>query len=413
MVGDPLLPKAAFSRITMCRLRARRFGKKAMRRAGNTITLEKRGAMMRKVVAILVLAAAGVLAWSGASDAIIGIPSYCHPHAACGGYCIESDSDGNCTKCGRRFRRFSPLYCRYIGSYLTTPATVITPDQLAILKAHNKYRDKHCVPRFQWSADLQKQAEIWAAGCHKDSTGNFCHQNDCGTKTDNGENLSAGWKESNGSAVLPGRTADEAADGWYCEIQAYSFTSPKLVTGTTSGCTPVNAHFHPDGVEGELADRLRTGNLLDQLDQRPQARDTVGVQIRAGRQQPCDAGRERAEGLQVAGRRLPAGRQVMSSLRSNFALLAVDATTTSRARCSTHRSASRARAAKATRRLPLNLTPTVQQRSTSVRPSLRGLSGATGSGYRPRPARLGSLSCVSTACLSRSSRRTGGRVSSP
>lgn len=83
----------------------------------------------------------------------------------------------------------------------------------------------------------------------------FCHENDCGARTPFGENLSAGWKESNGRPVLPGRTATEAVNAWYCEKDAYDFANPNLVRGTTSACTPVNSHSRSSygGARGESA----------------------------------------------------------------------------------------------------------------------------------------------------------------
>jgi glioma pathogenesis-related protein 2 len=111
-------------------------------------------------------------------------------------------------------------------------------DGQTLLNAHNIHRDKHCVPRFQWSGELAASAQAWANGCHKDAKGDFCHQNDCGTKTSFGENLSWGWRESNGRPVLPGQSAQDAVDGWYSEIQAYNFAKPALRLSP-----PANGHF--------------------------------------------------------------------------------------------------------------------------------------------------------------------------
>jgi uncharacterized protein YkwD len=124
----------------------------------------------------------------------------------------------------------------------TTPTPTLTAEQQAILNAHNRHRDKHCAPRMTWSAQLAANAQAWASQCRQKG-GGFCHQNDCGTRTAEGENLSFGWRESNGRPLMPGRTADQAVDAWYCEIAAYDFNNPRLVGGTTSGCTPVNGHF--------------------------------------------------------------------------------------------------------------------------------------------------------------------------
>ena len=89
------------------------------------------------------------------------------------------------------------------------------------------------MPRLQWSGQLAQAAQAWASACRKDAQGNFCHQNSCGARDGHGENLSAGWRESNGRPVLPGRTADSAADAWYCEVAAYNFDAPRLVGGST------------------------------------------------------------------------------------------------------------------------------------------------------------------------------------
>jgi uncharacterized protein YkwD len=194
-------------------------------------------AMIKRVIGAFVFVVAFVLS-DTQSHAVIGVPSYCYPRAPCV-YCIEKDSDGNCHKC--QVRR-SLSYCRH-ATISRSPPTSMTPEQLAILNAHNKYRDKHCVARLQWSGTLAASAAAWASKCQKDANGNFCHQNTCGTKTSYGENLSAGWRESNGQPVLPGRTADASVDAWYCEIAAYNYNAPAIVGGTTSGCTPVNGHF--------------------------------------------------------------------------------------------------------------------------------------------------------------------------
>jgi hypothetical protein len=67
-------------------------------------------------------------------------------------------------------------------------------------------------------------------------------------------------------------------------------------------------------------------------------------------------------------------------------------------------------AARAIRRPRRKRSTTAQRPSTSVRPSLRGSSAATGS--RPCPAKAGSRSCASTAHSNRSSPRNGGRARS-
>ena len=114
-------------------------------------------------------------------------------------------------------------------------------DAQILLNAHNIHREKHCVPHVQWSAQLAASAQAWASGCHKDASGNFCHQNNCGTKIPDGENLSFGWSESNGRPVLPGQTGQAAVDGWYSEIRAYNFDNPVL--RFSGGAGSVNGHF--------------------------------------------------------------------------------------------------------------------------------------------------------------------------
>jgi pathogenesis-related protein 1 len=130
-------------------------------------------------------------------------------------------------------------------SDLPPPPPSLTPEQTAILNAHNTFRRKHCVAGFQWSAELATNAQTWANGCHKDTHGNFCHQNACGTPTPFGENLGFGFRLSNGQPILPGLTPEEAVSNWYCEIQNYNFDQPALKSGSVSkACMPpVNGHF--------------------------------------------------------------------------------------------------------------------------------------------------------------------------
>jgi uncharacterized protein YkwD len=107
-----------------------------------------------------------------------------------------------------------------------------TPDQqLAILNAHNFYRDLHCVPRLQSSDALAANAQAWANRCTKDSDGFFSHQ----PGDPNGENLSWGSAQSNGVPILPAQSPEEAVRGWYGEISSYNFNNPLL--------TRFNGHF--------------------------------------------------------------------------------------------------------------------------------------------------------------------------
>ena len=132
-----------------------------------------------------------------------------------------------------------------LAYFVVPPPTGVTPEQLAIFNAHNMFRDEHCVPRLQWSAELATNAQTWASGCHKDANGAFCHQNVCGTPTSFGENLGFGFRESNGQPILPGLSPEDAVQNWYCEIQNYNFDNPVFVPGfSPQACIPpVNAHF--------------------------------------------------------------------------------------------------------------------------------------------------------------------------
>ncbi len=115
-----------------------------------------------------------------------------------------------------------------------------TPEQRqAILNAHNFQRGLHCVPPLQWSDQLAANAQSWANGCHKDSSGFFCHQGQCGPSTGYGENLSWGYRESNGQAILPGLSPEQVVQGWYNEIGNYDFNNPFLEIGPIGS----NGHF--------------------------------------------------------------------------------------------------------------------------------------------------------------------------
>ena len=58
------------------------------------------------------------------------------------------------------FSKRSPLWAGGGGD--------LSADTQAILKAHNGYRVKHCVPNLTWSAQLAVGAQDWATGCKRD-----------------------------------------------------------------------------------------------------------------------------------------------------------------------------------------------------------------------------------------------------
>ncbi len=121
-----------------------------------------------------------------------------------------------------------------IAQAQTTPA-----QRKAILNAHNVSRALHCVPPLQWSAQLAANAQSWANGCHKDASGAFCHQGQCGPSTPYGENLSWAYRELNGQAILPGESPEQAVQWWYGEINNYDFNNPFLEIGAIGA----NGHF--------------------------------------------------------------------------------------------------------------------------------------------------------------------------
>jgi hypothetical protein len=96
-----------------------------------------------------------------------------------------------------------------------------------ILTLQNTERSLHCAPPFVWSNALATKAQAWANACHKDSSGNFCHQSDtqnCPGATGNtdGENLAWG----------PGLTAADAVHLWYGENGHYNYSAPNFSNPT-------------------------------------------------------------------------------------------------------------------------------------------------------------------------------------
>ena len=83
-----------------------------------------------------------------------------------------------------------------------------------ILRAHNRYRARHCAPPLRWSAELARVAQAWAnrlraRGCAFDHSG-----------TSLGENLAGGT-----SGTL---TGEGVAEIWYREARHYDFRRPRF-----------------------------------------------------------------------------------------------------------------------------------------------------------------------------------------
>jgi Cysteine-rich secretory protein family len=140
------------------------------------------------------------------------------------------------------------------GTGSGTGCAGLAGDELAICNQHNADRAAHGVPPLTWDPALAANAAAWVKDCHKakDKDGNefFCHQKKpqpgdvglCGTDAsyNYGENLSFG---------IPGRSGQEAIDGWYCEGDDFDYNNPKLIFGTMHGCGKVG---NPDGVNGHF-----------------------------------------------------------------------------------------------------------------------------------------------------------------
>lgn len=78
-----------------------------------------------------------------------------------------------------------------------------------ILKYHNAYRAKHCVPKMTWSNILADSARVWAKKC------TFNHSL-AADRPAQGENLAWGTAFSGKSSVAL----------WYSEISKYNFAAP-------------------------------------------------------------------------------------------------------------------------------------------------------------------------------------------
>lgn len=105
--------------------------------------------------------------------------------------------------------RTIPLLCMmFVFAGEATAQTTSHP----ILRYHNTYRARHCVPPMKWSAALADSARVWARKC------TFSHEG-----TGQGENLAWGTALSGKSAV----------DLWYGEISKYNFAAPgfSMTTG--------------------------------------------------------------------------------------------------------------------------------------------------------------------------------------
>jgi hypothetical protein len=112
-----------------------------------------------------------------------------------------------------------------------------------------------------------------------------------------------------------------------------------------------------------------------------------------------DADKNYFDGAKTYKLTLPKVSPLKSSGRSRC-------TTTRRARCSIRRNATHAQVVKAIRHQRQNPAPAVRLSSISVPRSPRASNAGTG--YRPSPAKVGSLSCASTARSNLSSQRSGG-----
>ena len=128
----------------------------------------------------------------------------------------------------------------YVTFILSLPAVAYgqttLEQQRVMLESHNIDRALHCVPPVQWSEQLAANAQAWANRCTKASSGFFSHQ----PSNPNGENLSWGYSVSNGVPILPGRSPEQAVQGWYNEISNYDFNNPFLQTDPGA---PSNGHF--------------------------------------------------------------------------------------------------------------------------------------------------------------------------
>jgi uncharacterized protein YkwD len=94
-----------------------------------------------------------------------------------------------------------------------------------IHKQHNYYRDKHCVPRLEWSVTLFLEAKAWADRC------TFDHNDPERVQRAEGENIAA-W------SIPYGVQWDWPVNAWYGEIQYYDYNNP-VFNKTTGHFTQV------------------------------------------------------------------------------------------------------------------------------------------------------------------------------
>lgn len=89
--------------------------------------------------------------------------------------------------------------------------SITAEEQNAIIEKHNAYRAQHCVPPLAWSDELAASAQQWANKCGKKhgAHGKF------------GENLA--WGAT--------RTAANAVDDWYKEVNRYNYGKPGFAHG--------------------------------------------------------------------------------------------------------------------------------------------------------------------------------------
>jgi cysteine-rich secretory family protein len=135
----------------------------------------------------------------------------------------------------------------------------LTPNQTAILGAHNGYRQTCGAPALVWDPTLAANAQAWASGCHVNSQGGFCHQAETPDKcpgapgnNPNGESTSFAYRTitqsgSSPHSVLPAQSPVDAVKSWYCEVSRFPFdsTSPSIDFGYTgSNCSgTATGHF--------------------------------------------------------------------------------------------------------------------------------------------------------------------------
>jgi pathogenesis-related protein 1 len=85
----------------------------------------------------------------------------------------------------------------------------LSPDDQAMLEAHNTARAKHCAPPLTWSSELEAAAQKWADHLRDEGCG-FEH-----SSTDYGENLAAGT-----TGAMP---PEGVVQMWYDEKSKFDF----------------------------------------------------------------------------------------------------------------------------------------------------------------------------------------------